>query len=312
MSVTGVVFNIQRFSIHDGPGIRTTVFFKGCPLRCFWCHNPEGIRPEPELQLFLDRCISCGECFKACPEGAHELQGGVRVFHRDRCVACGRCVDTCYAAALEMTGRRMNVDAVVEEVLRDRAFYGTSGGGVTLSGGEPMLQRDFSLAILERCKAEGLHTAVETAADCRWDHLAGLLPVADLIMVDVKHIDPDIHRAVTGVPNERILANARRLARTGKPIIFRVPVVPTVNDTPDQIAAIAEFVRNLVDARPDSGRRVADIISLELLPFHRLASDKYRSLDLDYRASHLEPPTKDCMAELVEAASARGVTVRCR
>jgi pyruvate formate lyase activating enzyme len=211
-----------------------------------------------------------------------------------------------------MTGRQLNADEVVEEVLRDRVFYRTSGGGVTLSGGEPMMQCDFALAILERCKAEGLCTAVETAASCPWDHLARLLPVADLMMVDVKHIDPEVHREATGVSNERILANARRLARTGKPLIFRVPVVPTVNDTPGQMAAIANFVHNLGGGRTAEGRPVADPISMELLPFHRLASDKYRSLDMDYRASHLEPPTRACMAELVEAASACGIAVRCR
>jgi len=310
LSVTGVVFNIQRFSIHDGPGIRTTVFLKGCPLHCFWCHNPEGIRPEPEIQFFPSRCIGCGECLKVCPEGAHELRDGVHIFHRERCVACGQCAALCYAGALEMIGQRMTVDEVLEEVLRDRAFYATSGGGVTLSGGEPLLQREFTLAILERSKAEGLHTAIETAANCRWDHLAELLPVTDLIMMDIKHMDADKHRAATGVSNGRILDNARRLAQTDKPIIFRVPVVPTVNDEPEQVAAIARFVRSLVEARSDDGRCAAADISLELLPFHRLATDKYRSLDMEYRAHGLETPTREHMAELVEVARAHSVTVR--
>jgi len=313
LSATGVIFNIQRFSIHDGPGIRTTVFFKGCSLRCFWCHNPEGIHPRPEIQFFRSRCISCGECVAVCPQEAHALQNGVRAFRRERCQACGTCAETCYADALELTGWCMTVEQVMEEVLRDRAFYADSMGGVTLSGGEPALQPDFARAILERCQAEGLHTAVETAANCRWDDLAALLPVTDLVMLDIKHMDADKHRAVTGVSNQRILANARRLAQTDRPVILRVPVVPTVNDTPEEIAAIATFVRHLIDLRRESGHGTAshaDLPSIELLPFHRLAADKYRSLGLDYRASELERPTKEEMAELAEIAQAQGIAVR--
>ncbi len=310
--MNGIVFNIQRFSVHDGPGSRTTVFLKGCSLRCFWCHNPEGIRSKPEIQFFPSRCIACGECVAACPQGAHTLQDGTHIYWREKCRACGRCVETCYAGALVLMGQTMTVEQVVEEVLRDRAFYETSGGGVTLSGGEPVLQRDFAQAILARCQAEGVHTAIETAAHCRWDDLAALLPVTDLIMMDIKHMDPDKHRAATGVSNERILANARRLAQTGKPIIFRVPVVPGVNDTPEEIGAIAEFVQGLACLRSEDGHQAAGPFSLELLPFHRLATDKYRGLGLEYRASQLASPPKEKMAELAEAARAHGITVRDR
>ena len=294
----GLIFNIQRFSIQDGPGIRTTVFLKGCSLRCFWCHNPEGIRPCPEIQFFPERCIGCGECLAACPQGAHVVEGERRIFHRERCQGCGRCAETCYAGALVLAGRRLTVEEVMAEVLRDRPFYETSGGGVTLSGGEPLLQPAFSLALLAACRAEGIHTAIETAANCRWEDLQALLPVTDLVMMDIKHLDPIRHREATGVSNERILANARRLAQSSKPVVYRIPVVPTVNDTPEAIAALAGFVRSLPPC-PDGQRH-----SLELLPFHRLAANKYQSLGLGYRASQLEPLSAERMAELRAIAGA--------
>ncbi len=303
--VNGLVFNIQRFSIHDGPGIRTTVFLKGCPLRCFWCHNPEGLRPRLEVQFTPSRCIGCGACVAACPHGAQELSAAGRVYHRDLCQRCGACVAVCYAEALQLTGKTMSAEQVVAEVLPDRAFYENSGGGVTLSGGEPLLQPAFALAILARCKAEGLHTALETTTQTRWAHIEAALPFVDLFMVDIKHLDPQKHKAATGVSNVRILANIRRLAATGKPIIFRIPVVPTVNATCAEIQAIAGFVGELRRGRADGGAGV----SLELLPFHRLAGDKYASLGLDYRAAELTTPNKATMSTLVEAAREMGVPV---
>jgi pyruvate formate lyase activating enzyme len=305
----GVVFNIQRFSIHDGPGIRSTVFLKGCPLRCFWCHNPEGLRPKLEVQFTLSRCIGCGECVRVCPEGAQELGPNGRIFQRDRCNSCGICVDVCYADGLQMTGKEMSVDEVVAEVLQDRPFYGSpNGGGVTLSGGEPMLQYAFTNAVLARCKEEGIHTALETTTYTPWERIEAVLPLTDLFMVDIKHLDPQKHKEATGVSNVSIIANIGRLSATGKPIIFRTPVVPTVNDTPEEIGAIAGFVRELMDQRADGGAG----LSLELLAFHRLASDKYRSLGMDYRASEFEAPEKEKMNQLVEAARGYGVAVRNR
>lgn len=312
MNVTGIVFNIQRFSVHDGPGIRTTVFLKGCSLRCFWCHNPEGIRPRPEIQFFPDRCIGCGECLAVCPQSAHVLQNGAHIYYREKCRACSACVETCYAGALELTGKVMSVDQVMVEVLADCAFYDNSGGGVTLSGGEPLLQRDFARAVLERCKAVGVHTAIQTTANCQWERLAELLPLTDLVMMDIKHMDPDKHRAATGGSNQRILANARRLMQTDTPVIFRVPVVPTINDTPEEIGAIAAFVRQLNELRHENSVPTSSKLalpSLKLLRFHRLATDKYRSLGLDYQASRLEGPTKEKMAELREHARSYGILI---
>lgn len=308
----GIVFSIQRFSIHDGPGIRTTVFLKGCTLRCFWCHNPEGIKPKPVIQYFPDRCIGCDECIRVCQHGGAVKIDDVRVYDREKCVVCGECVETCYAGARVLTGKTMTVDEVVNEVLQDRAFYETSHGGVTLSGGEPVMQPDFSYEILARCKAEGLHTAIETAGNVRWEDEERMLPVTDLIMMDIKHMDSAKHKWATGVPNERILEAARKFAVTDKPIIFRIPVIPTVNDTIAEVEAIGAFVRELVELRNSVGGDGDHTISLELLPFHRLAGDKYRSLDMDYRAKDLKTPTKEEMNTLTQAVSALAVAVRSR
>ena len=295
----GIVTDIQRFSIHDGPGIRTTVFLKGCNLHCFWCHNPETLDPRPQLQLYLDRCIGCGECFQRCPHGAHVLVDGQREFHRELCVVCGTCVDTCYAEALVLVGKHKTAEEVVEEVLRDRPFYETSEGGVTLSGGEPLLQLDFAYAILERCRREGVHTAIETAANFPWERVASILPVTDLVMMDIKLFDSARHREYTGVANERILANAVRLGEQPQPLIVRTPIVPGVNDTPEDVTAIAGFVAKL-----------PNLLYYELLPFHPLATGKYEALGLDYRARGLKALPKEAMETLAGMARRFGVKVR--
>lgn len=312
MATSELVFNIQRFSLHDGPGIRTTVFLKGCSLRCFWCHNPEGQHPPRELRYFPDRCIACGQCVVACPNNAHELKDGVHIFLRERCDLTGRCVETCYPRALQLEGQPMTVGEVMEEVLRDKTFYEISRGGITLSGGEPALSRDFALEILRRCKENGLHTAIETCGECPWTSLEALLPVTDLIMMDIKQMAPEAHRSATGQSNERILANARQLALTGKTVVFRTPVIPTVNDSEEEIGEIARFVSELVALRGTNGSASEETIRYELLAFHNLASDKYRSLDREYRASALHPPTNEKMSQLLDAARRHGIEARVR
>jgi pyruvate formate lyase activating enzyme len=286
------------------------------------------LKLRPQVQFFPQRCIVCGECVTVCQHEAHALvepaetpplvstvvasdrrstnaispvepaETIVHTYDRTRCVRCGKCVESCCAEALQMTAREISLEAVVAEVRRDRAFYETSGGGLTLSGGEPLLQRAFSRAILEACQREGIHTALETSAFCEWDELAELLPAADLVMMDIKHLDEAKHIAATGVSNRRILANAQRLAARGVPLILRIPVIPGVNDTAEEISAMANFVASLQNHRQDGVSRY----QLELLPFHRLAADKYASLSLDYPARDLLTPTHEQMAQLLAAA----------
>jgi pyruvate formate lyase activating enzyme len=284
--MNGTIFNIQRFSIHDGPGIRTTVFLKGCSLRCFWCHNPEGIRRQRELQLHPELCIACEACVEVCPVHAHSVVDGQKRFERSFCKTCGACAESCVAGALVMAGESRSVEQIMQEVLKDRAFYRNSGGGVTLSGGEPLMQPQFSRAILQACRREGIHTAVETSGNAPWRDIDSLLPFLDLLLMDIKHMDAGKHRRATGAGNELILANARRLAQTEMPIVFRLPVIPTVNDSPQEVEAAARFVRQLRDARKKAGSTVRPEgrgtaeIDLELLAFHPLGAEKYRGLDM--------------------------------
>jgi pyruvate formate lyase activating enzyme len=281
-------------------------------MGCFWCHNPEGRHPYRELQYFADRCISCGECVRVCPTQAHELHDGVHHFLRERCRTSGECVDVCCSGALEMNGREMTVDEVMEEVLQDRLFYQNSGGGVTISGGEPGLSADFTRAILSRCKGEGIHTAIETCGYCSWDALESLLPFTDLVMMDLKLVTPEKHRKATGNSNEQILANARKLAARATPIVFRTPIVPTVNDTVDEVRLIVDFIRDLMALRTGNGRGARSHISYELLAFHKLGNDKYRSLGMEYRAMPLDPPTRQQMSELLGIATEAGIEARIR
>jgi glycyl-radical enzyme activating protein len=268
----GRVFDIQKFAIHDGPGIRTTVFLKGCPLQCVWCHNPESQERAVEISLIPDKCIGCGYCFKACPRGGHVVEGGQRQFHRELCTGCGTCAAQCYARALEVIGKDMTVAEVLDEVLKDRPFYETSGGGMTVSGGEPMAQFAFTQALVQAAKGAGLHVCLETSGFAPWEQYEQLLGAVDMFLYDYKESDPARHREFTGVPPETILDNLRRLDERGAALVLRCPIIPGYNARDEHLLAIAALAN-----------RLGHVQEINLMPYHPLGDSKRGRLG---KASH--------------------------
>ncbi len=275
---TACIFDIQRFSLHDGPGIRTTVFFKGCSLSCLWCHNPESQSPAPELMLYKEKCTGCGACRAFCGKA-----------FTDACTRCGACAIICPSGARERTGREADTNEIVRTVLRDVPFYNTSGGGVTLSGGEPLLQPDAAYDILAACKQNGVHTAVETAGNVPQAALERILPVTDLFLFDIKGINEALHMKNTGVSNRRILENARWLVAQGADVRFRMPYVPGFNDR--EAPAVASFAK--ASARPP-----------ELMAYHGIGAGKYAALGRSYKAENVAPPAADEMQRLARSLGA--------
>lgn len=292
-----IIYDIQRFSIHDGPGIRTLIFFKGCPLRCQWCSNPESQICKPQMAFFSNRCIGCFRCVEVCLYGATRLTDGVHLeYNRQRCKECGACVDTCYVNARVLIGRGMTVEAVMAEIRKDSVFYRTSGGGVTLGGGEATMWPAFANKLLAACKTEGIHTAVETCGHAPWSHIECLLDDLDLVLFDIKHLKPEVHKRYTGVNNKLILENLKRLARESIPIVIRIPVIPDVNSDPKNIREIAAYVRD----KGIAGK-------IELLPYHRLGEEKYTRLGRSYSLPRLEPPDEEEMEALATAVRSEGL-----
>ncbi|MCF7954665.1 MAG: glycyl-radical enzyme activating protein [Phycisphaerae bacterium] len=240
-----MIFDIKKYAIHDGPGIRTTVFFKGCPLHCKWCHNPESIWTRPELGFRQSRCIGCGQCIQACPNDAISFEGGVITTVAEKCTQCCKCVDACIPAARELIGSERDINDIVAEIEKDIMFYDSSGGGVTISGGEPLAQPDVLCALLDECRNRGIHTTVDTTCYAKLDVVKRVRPLGDLFLCDVKHLDDEIHRKITGVSNKPILRNIRWLDESGANIIIRMPFVPGYNDSESNIKALGEFVSTL-------------------------------------------------------------------
>jgi pyruvate formate lyase activating enzyme len=265
------ITDIQRFCTHDGPGIRTTAFFQGCPLRCVWCQNPECQTAEPRLRFTASRCIGCAACAAACPNGVHRVSGGEHEVVRTRCAACGRCAEACPTAALGLAGEEWTPEEIMSVVERDGAFYEASGGGLTLSGGEPLWQAEGARALLELARQEGIHTAVETCGCVEWAVIESVQDAVGLWLYDVKHVDPGRHRRMTAESNERILSNLDRLLSAGAEVILRMPVIPGSNEGEGAIEQLAEWLRG----RPRIGE-------VHLMPYNRLAESKYRSLGMEY------------------------------
>ena len=269
----GVVFDIQRCSMHDGPGIRTTVFLKGCPLSCLWCHNPESQRFAPELALFKDKCALCRACENVCPAAAHRFEGGVHALNWGACTLCGRCVEACPAGALKRYGETMSAEEVVDTALKDAAYYRETGGGLTVSGGEPFAQGAFLIELLELAKAWSLHTCVETCGQARWADIERALELTDLFLYDIK-ARPEEHRKLTGANSGQILENLSRLMALGARVQLRCPVVPGLNDDDAHFA----FLASLEKMYPS-------LEGVEILPYHDMGRGKARAVGREYRVS---------------------------
>jgi len=297
-SRSGRVFDVQRFSLHDGPGIRTVVFLKGCPLRCAWCANPESQQPRPQIAWFESRCAGCGRCAGACPQGAISMDGGRVRTDRGACTACGDCAAVCSRGARRRMGRETTVDEVTAEVRRDAPFFRRSGGGITFSGGEPLSQPGFLLESLRVCRRWGYHTAVETCGQARWKDLREVAELTDLFLYDLKHMDPRRHKTLTGAGNELILRNLEELLALGAEVTVRVPAVPGANDDRESLAAFGTFV-----ASHPAIRRV------ELLPCHALGAHKYAALDL--APPSLERPDPEWLVSAAAAVVRRAPGVAC-
>jgi len=283
---TGTVFNIQRYSIHDGPGIRTTVFLKGCPLNCWWCQNPESRLSGQEMVFWGDRCIGCGACSTICPSGAIQIKNGIPVTEKEKCILCGKCIEKCPALAREMIGKKLTTEEVIKEIEKDLIFYEESGGGVTFSGGEPLGQSEFLEGLLNGCREKKIHTAVDTSGYISWGILNKIHSKVDLFLYDLKIMDKKRHKKYTGVSNEIILENLEKLSSVHNNIFIRFPVIPDINDDYQNIRKIGEFLSSL------------EITQVNLLPYHYIGKDKYRRLGRTYKLENIQPPSEEKLSEV--------------
>ncbi|MCX8061999.1 MAG: glycyl-radical enzyme activating protein [Anaerolineales bacterium] len=298
-TLSGILFDIRRYSVHDGPGIRTTVFLKGCPLNCWWCHNPEGKSPQIEIFQRENRCIRCGACLEVCEAGAIIQHNDSFETNRAICTLCGACVEECYADARELVGKRMTVAEVLAEIERDRPFFQQSGGGVTFSGGEPLFQPTFLGALLKACRSQGIHTAVDTCGYAPWEILDRLRQDVDLFLYDLKLIDEERHHWFTGVSNRIILENLRHLSALGHNIFVRFPIIPYINDDDQNLHLMTEFLLSLPQKLP-----------LDILPYHASALHKYNGLGVEYRLKDTPLPEQERLNEVKDFFEKAGLLVR--
>ena len=291
-----IVIEIQRWSVSDGPGTRTVVFFKGCPLHCPWCANPESQDRLPQIGIFPSRCVECLACARECPEDV-AIPAKSGAYSDNICIQCGACIKVCHSGARAWLGEEMSADDLIQIIKKDMVFYRKSSGGVTFSGGEPLAQPDFLKTVIEGCQKLGIHAAIETCGFFSWDSVEDTVRLADFVLFDIKHMDDKTHKALTGVSNKRILENAKRIGRLDIPMVIRIPVIPSINDSQENIKAIARFVReNLPGA-----------LGIEMLPYHKLGLSKYDALGLEYQLQHIKPPDDAHMEMLRDMISAGGV-----
>ncbi len=292
-----LITNIQGYSIHDGPGIRTIVFLKGCGLACRWCCNPENISPFPELGFKRTLCTVCGKCVNVCQHGALSIVEGSLQIDRQQCTHCGKCVSVCDYNAIVLHGKAMSVQEVFEVVSRDNMFYQSSGGGVTISGGEPLLYPQYVRSLLDRCQTAGINTCIETSGFADEAALNQVLPAVNYVLYDLKHLNPAKHRQYTGKTNDVILKNARVVAGSEVQFLFRMPLIPGINDDLQNVQETALYLKSL-------GSQAQRI---ELMPYHRLGESKYAALDKEYRMRGFQPPEQDYLESIVHAFEERNI-----
>ena len=294
----GMVWDIKRFAIHDGPGIRTTVFFKGCPLDCWWCHNPESRAAGPEMAFRRNRCLRCGRCVEACPEGAISMNEHLPHLEQEKCVGSQACIEACPTQARTMIGREMSVDQVMDQVRRDTVFYERSAGGVTFSGGEPLMQPEFLCDLLKACRGEGIHTVLDTTGHASPEVMARVAEHVDLFLYDLKIMDDDRHREYCGVSNQIILDNLRDISQRGLPVIVRFPLVPGVNDDEANLDQLGRFVADLPAPCP-----------VDILPYQAMGVGKYEVVGRPFRLPEVAPPAEESIALAVDILGNFGLEV---
>lgn len=296
---TGLIFDIKRYAIHDGPGIRTTVFFKGCPFSCWWCHNPESLEIAPQGLYSKERCIGCGQCTNICPSGALRLTPRGVVTKHALCEYCGTCALICPAEARELAGKYQSVENLMEIIEKDVLFYDESGGGATFSGGEPLLQTDFLLELLKACGQRDIHRAIDTTGYADTKLLMEIARETELFLFDIKLMDPQKHKQYTGVSNRKILHNLERLAREAVEITIRIPLIPGINDDDENITRTGTYIS-----------RLPGVENVDILPYHEAARYKYLKISTNYNAKNILPPTRDRLSAVAQRLESFGLKVR--
>lgn len=290
--------NIQKYSIHDGPGIRTTVFLKGCPLNCWWCHNPESQKVSPEIMFFKERCTLCGSCIKRCTQKAIEFVDGYPTVDESKCTLCGKCCDFCPNNARELVGSNLTVKELMKEIIKDEAFYDESNGGVTFSGGEPLMHADYLNNVLKVCKTKGIHTTIDTSGYAAWEQFEKIVDNVDLFLFDIKHMDNEKHLKYTGVGNVLIFENLMKLSQRGNNIYIRMPIIAGINDDDENIELSVKFLSKL------------NIIHVNLLPYHKMGMDKYRRINREYKLSGLETPSDEVISKIADKFKKAGIKIK--